>query len=220
MLCFRILPVNPAFVTSDYRGHKLGSFWARSRRSVQIDTQSSFCSAVRRRGTNFDVTRLIRKSSVRILWHVPNATLTSSATSLILRRRSAQVISRTRATVSSVWEVEGLPERGSSSKDQLPLLKREEYHSNVFDRLRQDSPKAACSISYVSAPVFPRRKQKSMHTRCCTFSSTVKCDAHCCRRSPKGLHRANAGRYQPPVLHIHLYRVATCLTLLPFRYVL
>ena len=129
------------------------------------------------------------------------------------------MISRKRATLSSVWEVEGLPGRGSSSKDRLPLLKRE-YHSNVFDQLRQDSPKAACSILYISAPVFPRRKHKSMHTRCCTFSSIVKCDAHWCRHSPKGLHRANAGRYRPPVLHIHLYRVATCPTLFPFRYVL
>jgi len=108
---------------------------------------------------------------------------------------------------------------GSSSKDRRPLLKRE-YHSNVFYRLRQDSPKAVCSISYISAPVFSRQKQKSMHTCCCTFSSIVKCDAHCCRRSPKGLHRANAGRYRPPVLHIHLYRVTTCPILLPFRYVL
>ena len=109
--------------------------------------------------------RLICKSSVRIFWHVPNAIPTSSATSLIVRRRSARIISRTRATVSSVWEVDGLPGRGSSSKDRRPFWKRE-YHSNVFDRLRQDSPKAACNISYVSAPVFPRRKQKSMHTRC------------------------------------------------------
>ena len=122
------------------------------------------------------------------------------------------MISRRRATVSLVWEVEGLPRRGSSSKDWRPLLKRE-YHSNVFNQLRQDSPIAVCSISYVSAPVFPRRKQKSMRTRCCTFSSIVKCNAHCCRRSSKGLHRANAGRYRPPVLHIHLYRVATCPTL-------
>ena len=90
----------------------------------------------------------------------------------------------------------------------------------IFDRLRQDSLKVACSISYVSEPVFPRQKQKSMHTRCCTFSSIVKCDAHCCRRSPKGLHRANVGRYRLPVLHTHLYRVATCPTLLPFCYVL
>jgi hypothetical protein len=198
---------------------KLGSFWARSRRSVQTDMQSSFCSAIRRRGTNFAVTRLICKSSVRTFWHIPNAFLTSSATSLIDRRRSARMISHTRATVSSVWEVEGLPGRGSSSKDRRPLLKRE-YHSNAFDRLRQDSPKAASSISYVSAPVFLRRKQKSMYTGCCTFSSIVKCDAHCCRRSPKGLQRANAVRYRLPVLHIHLYRVPTCPTLLPFRYVL
>ena len=198
---------------------KLGSFWARSRRSVQIDTRLSFCSAVRRQGTNFTVTHLIRKSSVRIFWQLPNAILTSSATSLIVGHRSARIISRTRATVSSVWEVEGLPGRGSSSKDQRPLLKLE-YHSNVLDRLRQDSVKAACSISYVSAPVFPRQKQKSMHTRCCTFSSIMKCDAHCCRCSPKGLHSANAGRYRLPVLHIHLYRVATCPTLLPFHCVL
>ena len=97
------------------------SFWTRSRRSVQTDTRSSFCSAVRRRGTNFAVTRLIRKSSVRIFWHIPNAILASSATSLIVRRRSARMISHTRATVSSVWEVEGLPGRGLSSKDRRPL---------------------------------------------------------------------------------------------------
>ena len=141
---------------------KLGLFWARSRRSVQIDTRS-FCSTVRRRGTNFAVTRLICKSSVRIFGHVLNAILTSSATSLIVRRRSARMISRKRATVSSVWEVDGLPGRGSLLKDQRPLLKWD-YHSNILDRLRQDSPKAACSISYVSAPDFPRRKQKSMDT--------------------------------------------------------
>ena len=186
---------------------KLRSFWPHSQRSMQIDTRSPFCSAVRRQGTNFGVTRLICKSSVRIFWHVPNAILTSSATSL------------TNATFSWVWEVDGLPGRASSSKDRHPLLKRE-YRLNVFDRLRQDSPKAACSISYLSAPVFPRRRQKSMHTRCCTLSSIVKCDAHCWRLSPKGLHRTNAGRYRPPVLYIHLYRVSTCPTLLPFRYVL
>ena len=85
---------------------------------------------------------------IEFSWHVPNAILTSSATSLIVRSRSGRMISRTRATVSSVWEVEGLPGRGSSSKDRRPLLKGE-YHSDVFDRLRQDSPKAACSILYV-----------------------------------------------------------------------
>jgi len=81
------------------------------------------------------------------------------------RRHSVHMISRTCAMVSVVWEVDGLPGWGSSSKDWRPLLKRE-YHSNVFDQPTQDSPKAACSISYVSAPVFLRRKQKLMPTRC------------------------------------------------------
>jgi len=92
------------------------------------------------------------------------------------------MISRTRATVSSVWEVDSLPGRGSSSKDWRPLLKRE-YHSNVFDRLRQDSPKAACRVSYVSAPVFPRRKQIYAHTLLhfslhCEMRRTLQVDVH------------------------------------------
>jgi len=62
---------------------KLGSFWACSRRSVQIDMRSSFCSAVRRWGTNFSVMCFIWRSSVRIFWHVLNAVLTPCATSLI-----------------------------------------------------------------------------------------------------------------------------------------
>jgi len=137
---------------------KLEPFWVHSRRSVQTDTQSSFCSAARRRGTNTNVTNLICKYSVRIFWHILNAILTSSANSLIVRRHSARMISRTRATVYSVWEVDGLTGLGSSSKDRHPLFKQE-YHSNVYVQLRQDSLKAACSISYVSAPVFHRRNR-------------------------------------------------------------
>ena len=120
---------------------------------MQTDTRLSFCSTVRRRGTNFAVTRLICKSSVRIFWHISNAVLTSSATALIVRRQSARMISHIRAILSSMWEVDGLPGRGSSSKDQHPVSKWE-YLSNVCDRLRQDSPKATCSILYVSALVF------------------------------------------------------------------
>jgi hypothetical protein len=75
------------------------------------------------------------------------------------------MISCTCATVSLVWEADSLPGQGSSSKDRHPLLKQE-YYSKVFDQLRQDSLKAACSISYISAPVFLRQKQKLMHTRC------------------------------------------------------
>jgi len=40
------------------------------------------------------------------------------------------------------------------------------------------------------------------------------------RCSLKGFHRANAGRYRSPVLHIHLPRDDTCPTLLPLCYIL
>jgi hypothetical protein len=76
--------------------------------------RSSFCSAVRGGGTNFADTCHICKSSDRIFWHILNVILTYSATSLIVRCRSAHMISCTRATVSSLWEVDGLPGWGSS----------------------------------------------------------------------------------------------------------
>ena len=108
LLSFRVTPLNPAFVTSDYRGHEVGIVFG-SITEVSANWHAIVLfSAVRRRGTNFAVTRLIPKYSVTIFWHVPNAILTSSATSLIVRRRSARMISRTHATVFSVWEVEGL----------------------------------------------------------------------------------------------------------------
>jgi len=76
LLCFRVIPVNPAFVTSDYWGHEVGILLG------SLMEVSANCSAIRRQDTNFAVTLLICKSSVRIFWHIPNATLTSSATSL------------------------------------------------------------------------------------------------------------------------------------------
>jgi len=114
-------------------------------------------------GAQISLTRLICKSSVRIFWHVPNDIPTSSATSLIVRCRSVRMISRTRATVFLVWEVDSLPGQRSSSKDQRPFLKWE-YHSNVFDRLRQDSPKAACSISCFSTSFPQTETEIDAHT--------------------------------------------------------
>jgi hypothetical protein len=155
-----------------------------------------------------------------MFWHIPNAIPTSSATCLIVRRQSAQMISLICATVSSVWEVDSLPGRGSSSKDRRPLLKWQ-YNSNVFNRLRQDSLKAACSISYISAPVFPRWKQKLMHTHAPELSPPSWDVTHTAGRcSLRGFHRANAGRYQLLVMQVHLHRVAICPALLPFRCIL
>jgi len=84
----------------------------------------------------------------------------------------------------------------------------------------QDSLKAACSILYVSAQFSPDGNRNQC-TQAAALSPPSWNATHTAgRRSPKGLHTANAGRYRPPVLHIHLYRFATCPTLLPFRYVL
>jgi len=40
------------------------------------------------------------------------------------------------------------------------------------------------------------------------------------RRSLRGFHWANGGRYQLPVMQVHLHRVATCPATLPLRCVL
>lgn len=58
-----------------------------------------------------------------------------------------------------------------SSKDLRPLLKSE-YHSDILCLLRKDSPKRDSGILKGSELVFPRWKQKSLHTYCwiLTFS--------------------------------------------------
>ena len=65
-------------------------------------------------GTNFADTRVIPKTSVKIDWHEPNDMLRSSAISLIVIRRFFNTISFTSWTFSSVFDVLGRPERGSS----------------------------------------------------------------------------------------------------------
>ena len=105
------------------------------------------------------LTHLICSSSVRIFWHVPNAIPTYSATSLIVRRRSARMISRTRATVSSVWEVDGLPGWGSSSKEQHPLLKWE-YHSNGLINLGRTLRKLLVAFRTFQHQFSPDRNRK------------------------------------------------------------
>ena len=100
---------------------KFGSFWARSQKSVQIDTQSSFCSAVRRRGTNFADTSHLQIFSQNFLARTEY--YSNILCNLSDRHRSARMISRTRATVSSVWEVDDLPGRGSFQRIGFHFLK-------------------------------------------------------------------------------------------------
>jgi len=158
LLCFQVTLVNPTVITRDYRGHEFGivlgsmmevsAYWHAIvlllRRQETGHKFRCHTSHLQIFSSNF----LARTECYsNFLWNLYD------------RCQSARIISRTRAMVSSVWEVDGLPGRGSSSKDWRPLLKWE-YHSDVFDWLRQDSPKAACSILYVSAPVFCRLKSE------------------------------------------------------------
>ena len=66
---------------------------------------------------------------------------------------------RTFAMFSGVVLVDGYPERSSSSTDVRPSLKRL-YHKKVMLWLMALSPKASCSIHWVSAAVFVKIETK------------------------------------------------------------
>jgi len=161
----------------------------------------SFCSPVRRQGTNFAVTRLICKSSVRIFWHVLNAIVTTSATSLIVRCWLARMISRTYATVSSVWEVDGLPGRGLSSKDRHQLLKRE-YHSIFLIDFGRTLWKLLAAIRMFQHQFSPDGNRNQCTHAAALLPPSWDATHTAGRRSLKGFHRVNAERYRPPVLHM------------------
>jgi len=197
---------------------KLGSFWAQSWRSVQIDTRLSY-SAVRRQGTNFAVTRLICKSSVRIFWHVPNAILTSSATSLIVRRRSRK------------WFLTHMPRSPRCGRRTACLgggcLQRIGIHFWNGNSTQMSSidlgktlRKPLAAFHTFQHQFYPD-KNKNKCTHAAAFFLPSWDATHIAgRRSLKGFHTVNAGRYRLPVLHTHLHRVAMCPTLLPLHYIL
>ena len=198
---------------------KCGSFWAHSRRSVQIDTRSSFCSAVRRRGTNFADTRLICKPSVRIFWHVPNAIPTSSAMSLIVRRRSAQMISHTRARSPRCgrWTA-------CLGGVRLQRIGIHFWNGNTTQMSSIDLGRTLWKL-LAAFRLFQHQFSPDRNRNWCTHSAELSppsWDAtHTAdRRSLRGFHRVNEGRYWLPVMQVHLHRVATCPAFLPLRCVL
>jgi len=196
---------------------KLGFFWARSRRSVQIDTRSSFCSAVRRRGTNFAVTRLICKSSVRIFWHVLNAILTSSATSLI-------------DVGQCEWFLALVPWSPQCGRWTVCLggghLQRISVHFWNGDTTQMSSIDLGRTLQKLltAFPTFRHEFSPDRNRNRCTHTSALSPPSwhamHTAgRRSLKSFHRAIAGRYRSPVLHI-LHRVDTFPIMLLLCYVL
>jgi hypothetical protein len=78
----------------------------------------------------------------------------------------ARIALQTFAVFFSVVLVDGRPERSSSSTEFRPSLKRL-YHKKVFLWLMALSPKASCSIRWVSGAIcFLRLKQNLMQILC------------------------------------------------------
>jgi len=122
-----------------------------------------------RLGTNLAEMHLMFKLSAKMCWRVPYDSPTISQTSCIVCLWSARIASRTFAMISGVVLVDGRPERSSSSTDVRPSLKHL-YHKKVLLWLMALSPKASCSIQWVSAAVFLRLKQNLMQILCCLKS--------------------------------------------------
>ena len=88
-------------------------------------------------------------------------------------RRSWQMSSWIRTTVSGVVQLVGLPVCLSSSTDVQPVL-NQVCHWNTCVRLKLWSPKPCWIILRVSVALFPRLAQNLMHTRCSFLWSIVK----------------------------------------------
>ena len=126
--------------------------------SLQTETRWAFWSSLSSLGTNLGEMRLLFKLSARMRWTVPYDSTTISQTSWIICLRSARIVSRTSAIFSTVF-VDVLPERSSSSTDVRLYLKCL-YHKNVFLWLMDLSPKASCSIQWVSDAVFLKNQTR------------------------------------------------------------
>ena len=91
----------------------------------------------------------------------------SSAISLMVNLRLTVIHPLILLMFSSVFAVDGLPLRSSSSTDSRPLLKRS-CQRKTFDLVRVSLPKHFSNISKVCAPLNPFLTQNLMHTRCCS----------------------------------------------------
>ena len=79
---------------------------------------------------------------------------TSSATSRTVKRQFERMTSRTFATLSSIFDVDGCPEHGSSSTEVQPSLKRF-HHLYIWVLHMTSSLNAIFNISNVSVTDFP-----------------------------------------------------------------
>jgi len=115
-------------------------------------------------GTNLAEMCLMFKLSAKMRWMVPYVGPTTSQTSWIVCLQSARIASWTFAVSSTVVLVDSRPEYLSSTDIRLSLKRL--YHKKVLLWLMALSPKASCSIQWVSAAVFLRVKQNLMQILC------------------------------------------------------
>ena len=118
---------------------KFLSLWIRSRKWRHASFRLSFCSIVRFLGTIFAHNFLMANSCVKILWTVVWFKFKTLAIIRTGSRRSDRTRARTFSTFLSVFEVEGLPERGSFLMDSRPS-ENALYHSNTCDLDNACSP--------------------------------------------------------------------------------
>jgi len=100
-----------------------GSLLRRSRRSRHTSLRLAFCSVVRFFGTILAHNFLMSKSCVKILWTVIRFKFNSLLIILSVNRRSDLTRDLTLSTLSSVFEVDSLPARGSYSTCSRPSKK-------------------------------------------------------------------------------------------------
>ena len=90
----------------------------------------------------------------------------SSAISLMVNLRLTAIHPLILLMFSSVFAVDGLTLRSSSSTDSRPLLKRS-CQRKTFDLVRVSLPKHFFNIPKVCAPLNPFLTQNLIQTRCC-----------------------------------------------------
>ena len=99
----------------------------------------------------------------------------SSAISLMVNLRLTVIHPLILLMFSSVFAVDGLPLRSSSSTDSRPLLKRS-YQRKTFDLHKVSLPKHFSNISKVCAPLNPFLTQNLMQTPCCKVDDIFFCE--------------------------------------------
>ena len=99
----------------------------------------------------------------------------SSAISLMVNLRLTVIFLLILLMFSSVFAVDGLPLRSSSSTDSRPLLKHS-CQRKTFDLVSVSLPKHFSNISKVCTPLNLSLTQNLMQTRCCKVNDIFFCE--------------------------------------------